>query len=106
MGATMAAGGRAWRSADQLASSSSKAQPDAAAKNAEPGGLQALAQFVPARRQDEDQHRVREQLLDLQRALPVDLQHHVLAAHEARPAALRVAASDGLGPTPFTNPGS
>lgn len=30
----------------------------------------------------------------------------VLAAHEARPAALRVAASDGLGPTPFTNPGS
>jgi glutathione S-transferase len=28
----------------------------------------------------------------------------VLAAHEARPAALRVAASDGLGPTPFTNP--
>ena len=30
----------------------------------------------------------------------------VLAAHEARPAAQRVAASDGLGPTPFTNPGS
>lgn len=30
----------------------------------------------------------------------------VLAAHEARPAALRVAASDGLGPTPFSNPGS
>jgi glutathione S-transferase len=30
----------------------------------------------------------------------------VLAAHEIRPAALRVAASDGLGPTPFTNPGS
>lgn len=30
----------------------------------------------------------------------------VLAAHESRPAALRVAASDGLGPTPFTNPGS
>lgn len=30
----------------------------------------------------------------------------VLSAHEARPAALRVAASDGLGPTPFTNPGS
>lgn len=30
----------------------------------------------------------------------------VLAAHEARPAALRVAASDGLGPTPFTQPGS
>jgi glutathione S-transferase len=28
----------------------------------------------------------------------------VLAAHEARPAALRVADSDGLGPTPFTNP--
>ncbi len=28
----------------------------------------------------------------------------VLAAHEARPAALRVAAADGLGPTPFTNP--
>ena len=28
----------------------------------------------------------------------------VLAAHEARPAALRVAASDGIGPTPFTNP--
>jgi glutathione S-transferase len=28
----------------------------------------------------------------------------VLAAHEARPAALRVAESDGLGPTPFTNP--
>jgi glutathione S-transferase len=28
----------------------------------------------------------------------------VLAAHESRPAALRVAASDGLGPTPFTNP--
>ncbi len=30
----------------------------------------------------------------------------VLAAHEARPAALRVAASDGLGLTPFTNPGT
>lgn len=30
----------------------------------------------------------------------------VLSAHEARPAALRVAASDGLGPTPFTNPRS
>ena len=28
----------------------------------------------------------------------------VLAAHEARPAALRVAKADGLGPTPFTNP--
>jgi glutathione S-transferase len=28
----------------------------------------------------------------------------VLTAHESRPAALRVAASDGLGPTPFTNP--
>ncbi len=28
----------------------------------------------------------------------------VLAAHEARPAALRVADADGLGPTPFTNP--
>jgi glutathione S-transferase len=28
----------------------------------------------------------------------------VLAAHEARPAALRVAMADGLGPTPFTNP--
>ena len=30
--------------------------------------------------------------------------HAVLAAHEARPAALRVATADGLGPTPFTNP--
>lgn len=30
----------------------------------------------------------------------------VLAAHETRPAAQRVAASDGLGPTPFTKPGS
>ena len=30
----------------------------------------------------------------------------VLAAHEIRPAAQRVAASDGLGPTPFTKPGS
>ena len=30
--------------------------------------------------------------------------HAVLAAHETRPAALRVAASDGLGPTPFTDP--
>ena len=29
----------------------------------------------------------------------------VLAAHEARPAALRVAIADDLGPTPFTNPG-
>jgi glutathione S-transferase len=28
----------------------------------------------------------------------------VLAAHEARPAAQRVAASDGLGPSPFTHP--
>jgi glutathione S-transferase len=28
----------------------------------------------------------------------------VLAAHEARPAARRVAEADGLGPTPFTNP--
>ncbi len=28
----------------------------------------------------------------------------VLAAHEARPAALRVAKADGLGPTPFTDP--
>src|SRR6266568_3064934 len=32
--------------------------------------VQALLEFVPARRQDEDQDRVREQLLDLQRALP------------------------------------
>jgi glutathione S-transferase len=32
--------------------------------------------------------------------------HAVLAAHEARPAALRVAKADGLGPTPFTRPGS
>ena len=38
----------------------------------------------PAGRQDEDQHGVREQLLDLQRALPVDLQHHVFAARQAR----------------------
>jgi glutathione S-transferase len=30
----------------------------------------------------------------------------VLATHEARPAALRVAKTDGLGPTPFTNPRS
>lgn len=30
----------------------------------------------------------------------------VLAAHEARPAAQRVAASDGLGHTPFTHPGT
>jgi glutathione S-transferase len=30
----------------------------------------------------------------------------VLAAHEARPAALRVAADDALGPAPFTNPGA
>ena len=30
--------------------------------------------------------------------------HAVLAAHESRPAALRVADADGLGPTPFTNP--
>lgn len=30
----------------------------------------------------------------------------VLAAHESRPAAQRVAASHGLGPTPFTKPGS
>ncbi len=30
--------------------------------------------------------------------------HAVLAAHEAHPAALRVAEADGLGPTPFTNP--
>jgi len=30
--------------------------------------------------------------------------HAVLAAHEARPAALRVAEADALGPTPFTNP--
>lgn len=30
----------------------------------------------------------------------------VLAAHELRPAAQRVALSDGLGPTPFTHPGS
>jgi glutathione S-transferase len=28
----------------------------------------------------------------------------VLAAHESRPSALRVADADGLGPTPFTNP--
>ena len=28
----------------------------------------------------------------------------VLAAHETRPAALRVVKADGLGPTPFTNP--
>jgi len=34
-------------------------------------------------RQDEDQDRVREQLLDLQRALPVDLEHDVLAVHQA-----------------------
>jgi glutathione S-transferase len=30
--------------------------------------------------------------------------HEVLAAHEARPAALRVAEADGLGSAPFTNP--
>lgn len=30
--------------------------------------------------------------------------HRILLAHEARPAALRVAEADGLGPTPFTNP--
>jgi glutathione S-transferase len=30
----------------------------------------------------------------------------VLAAHEARPSARRVAKTDGLGPTPFTNPRS
>lgn len=30
----------------------------------------------------------------------------VLAAHESRPAALRVAEADRLGPTPFTNPGA
>lgn len=40
----------------------------------------------------------------------IDIDHFphlkaVLSAHEARPAALRVAASDALGPTPFTHPG-
>ena len=40
--------------------------------------LQPLQQLLPARRQDEDQYRVREQLLDLQRALPVDLEHDVV----------------------------
>src|SRR3954467_4753242 len=41
--------------------------------------LQPLAQFAPARRQDEDEHRIREQRLDLQRALPVDFEHDVVA---------------------------
>src|SRR5512140_3549063 len=44
--------------------------------------LQPLLQFGPARRQDEDEDRVRKQLLDLQRALPVDLEHHVIAVHQ------------------------
>jgi glutathione S-transferase len=30
----------------------------------------------------------------------------MLAAHETTPAAVRLAGIDGLGPTPFTNPGS
>ena len=46
---------------------------------------QPLAQLVPARRQHEDEHGVREQLLDLQRALPVDLEHDVLARADALP---------------------
>src|ERR1700761_3740828 len=45
---------------------------------------QALRQLVPARRQDEDQHRGREELADLQCALPVDLQHDVLAVGQQR----------------------
>ena len=45
--------------------------------------LQAGQQLVPARRQEEDEDRVREELLDLQRALPVDLEQHVVAADDA-----------------------
>ena len=41
--------------------------------------VQPLAQFFPTRRQDEDQDRVRKQPLDLQCALPVDLERHVVA---------------------------
>src|SRR5512139_4345363 len=48
---------------------------------ASPG--EAVGQLVPTWRQDEDQDGVRKQLLDLQRTLPVDLEHHVLTALHA-----------------------
>jgi hypothetical protein len=48
-----------------------------------PTPIQTLRQFLPTRRQDEHQHRVREQLLDLQRPLPVDLQHHIVTLRDA-----------------------
>src|SRR6185295_9208021 len=45
--------------------------------------LEPRSKLVPARRQDEDQHRVRIELLDLQCALPVDLEQDVVAAGDA-----------------------
>ena len=45
---------------------------------------QAGAQLVPARRQHEDEDGVGKQLLDLQRALPVDFEHHVAPGLHAR----------------------
>src|SRR5689334_6514678 len=45
---------------------------------------QTLAQLLPARRQHENQHRVGKELLDLQRALPVDLEDDVEATDDAR----------------------
>jgi hypothetical protein len=44
---------------------------------------QAAVQLFPRRRQDEDQHGAREDALDLQRALEVDLQHDIVAIAQA-----------------------
>jgi hypothetical protein len=44
---------------------------------------QAAVQLFPRRRQDEDQHGAREDALDLQRALEVDLQHDIVAITQA-----------------------
>ena len=44
--------------------------------------FQALAKLLERGRQDEDAHHVREELAQLLRALPIDLQEHVMVAGE------------------------
>ena len=45
--------------------------------------LQARLKFFPARRQDEDQHRVGKGLFDLRRTLEINFQHHIRAMGNA-----------------------
>jgi hypothetical protein len=44
-----------------------------------PALVEAILERLQRRRQDEDQHRARDQLADLARPLPVDLEQHVVA---------------------------